>query len=108
MTFTFQFSHEYGVGDKTMHILSHYVRADAIELHAKFPDWIKSHHKWVEDITDPVLARKGSTVDDYIDFIAKPGTPIDEVGLLIFACMYHLQMCIIMEDRCWTTQHEHD
>ena len=47
-------------------------------------------------------------MDDYIDFIAKPGTPVDEVGLLIFARMYHLHMCIIMEDRCWTTQREHD
>ena len=41
-------------------------------------------------------------------FIAKPGTSVDEVGLLIFACMYHLHVCIIMEDRCCTTQCEQD
>ena len=31
MIFTFQCSHKYAVGDETMHILSHYVRADATE-----------------------------------------------------------------------------
>ena len=108
MTFTFQCSHEYAVGDETMHILSHYVRADAVELCGKFPDWIHSHHKWVEDIANPVLFRKGSADDDYIEFIIKPGTPVDEIGLLIFARMYHLYMCIIMEDCCWTTQRNHD
>ena len=81
-----------------MHILSHYVRADAAELHAKFPEWIQSHRTWVEAIAEPVLSRKGSNVDDYIDFIHKPGTPVDEIGLLNFAPMYHLHMCIIMED----------
>ena len=91
-----------------MHILPHYVKADATKLPAKFPDWIQSHHEWVEAITNPVLLKKGSNVDDYINFIAKPGTPVDEIGLLIFARMYHLHMCIIMEDRCWTMQCEHD
>ena len=75
--------------------LSHYVRADAIELCAKFPDWTKSHHKWVEGIANPVLSRKGSAVDDYVDFIAKPGTPVDEVGLLSLpACIIHI--CVLL------------
>ena len=91
-----------------MHILSHYVRADAAKLHAKFPEWIRSHQDCIEAIANPILFKKGSNVDDYIDFIAKPGTPVDEIGLLIFARIYHLHMCIIMEDRCWTTQHKHD
>ena len=108
MIFIFQCSREFAVGDETMHILSHYVRADAAELRAKFPEWVWSHCDWVEAITNPVLSKKGSNVDDYIDFTAKPGTPVDEIGLLIFARMYHLHMCIIMEDRCWTTQCEHD
>ena len=85
MIFIFQCSHELAVGDDTIHILSHYVRADAAELHAKFPEWIQSHRKWVEAIAEPVLSRKGSNIDDYIDFIRKPGTPVDEIGLLIFA-----------------------
>ena len=74
----------------------------------KFLDWIKSHCKWVEDIANPVLTKKGSTADDYIDFIAKPGAPVDEVDLLISAHMHHLYLCIIMEDCCWATQWEHD
>ena len=108
MIFIFQCLHEFAVGDEIMHILSHYLRANAAELCAKFPEWIQSHHDWVEAIANPVLSKKGSNVDDYIDFIAKPGTPIDEICLLIFARMYHLHMCIIMEDRYWITQHEHD
>ena len=52
--------------------------------------------------------KKGSNVDNYINFFAKPGTPVDEMGLLIFAKMYHHHMCIIMEDRCWTRQCERD
>ena len=78
------------------------------KLCAKFLDWIQSHRKWVKAITETVLSHKGSTVDNYIYFIHKPETPVDEIGLLIFARMYHLHMCIIMEDRYWTTQWEHD
>ena len=85
MIFILQCSHEFAIGDKTMHILSHYVRADAATLFPKFPEWIKGHCKWVEAITEPVLSRKGSNIDDYIDFIHKPGTPVDEIWLLIFA-----------------------
>ena len=108
MIFIFQCLHKFAVSDETMHILSHYVRADAAKLCAKFREWIWSHHDWVEAITDPVLSKKGSNVDDYIYFIAKPGTPVYEIGLLIFERMYHLHMCIIMEDRYWTMQHENN
>ena len=27
-----------------------------------------------------VLSQKGPTVDEYINFISKPGTPVDEIG----------------------------
>ena len=57
MIFIFQCSHEFAVGDETMHILSHYVRADAAKLCAKFPEWIQSHHEWVEAIANPALSK---------------------------------------------------
>ena len=75
------------------------MRADATKLHGL---------SGLKPSQTLYFQKKGSNVDDYINFIDKPGTPVDEIGLLIFARMYHLHMCIIMEDRCLTMQHEHD
>ena len=35
--------------------------------------------------------------------ITSPGVPVDEIGLLILARMYHLKLCILLKHHYWCT-----
>ena len=36
------------------------------------------------------------------------GQPLDEIGIVLVARMYHIHVAIIQEDFFWTTRHDHD
>ena len=49
------------------------------------------------------LSKKGLSVAEYLANLTSPKVPIDELGLLILARMYHGHVCVVMFDWCWTT-----
>ena len=63
----------------------------------------KEEHKWIHFIGDSFLHRKGLSLDEYMANIVSPGVPIDELGLMIMAKMYHAHVAVIMKDYTWTT-----
>ena len=46
--------------------------------------------------------------DSYIDILAVDQTHFDEVAIVLCARMYKFYVCIMMQDKYWTTKHEHD
>ena len=49
------------------------------------------------------LSKKGLSVAEYLANLTSPKVPIDELGLLILARMYHGHVCVVMFDWFWTT-----
>ena len=55
-----------------------------------------------------MLERKCLNLDEYITFICDLHSPIDEIGLVILARMFHFHIGIVMADKYWTTKCDHD
>ena len=68
--------------------------------------WIKAdaRRKWIHNIAWEMLYKKGILVDDYLDSLIQPGFKIDELGLVIYARMYHIGIGIILQIDFWTTR----
>ena len=54
--------------------------------------WIQADawRKWVHNIAWEMLYKTGNFGDDYLDSLVHPGFKIDELGLVIYARMYHI------------------
>ena len=61
--------------------------------------FVLGHRDWIESISGELLRRKGRTVDEYISDLIKPGFKFDELALLIFTCMHHKHIFVLMEGR---------
>ena len=55
-----------------------------------------------------ILGRKKLTPDQYIHYMALPTTPLDEIGLVLFARMKKIHIAFLMEEKYWTTQRNHE
>ena len=63
----------------------------------------ESHCKWISFIGDGFLHRKGLSVDSYLENILSADVPINELGLMIIARMYHAHVAIITQNYTWTS-----
>ena len=96
-------------GDETLHILGHYTKKTDVELWQYLQKWISMHMSFVAKVGKSVLERKGISVEDYVTTLVQPGTKLDELGILIFTCMFHCHIYIIMVGGVyWTTHVNHD
>ena len=75
-------------------------------MHQNLVKWIKAdaQRKWVHNFGWEMLYKKGILVDDYLDSLVQPGFKIDELGLVIYARMYHIGIGIILHTYFWTTR----
>ena len=64
--------------------------------------------EWVQQILEKILALKHIPLQDYIDLIMTPCQPLDEIGILIVAYIYHIHICIILKDTYWCTRVDKD
>ena len=85
--------------------MSHYTGQTEDEIRDYLATFIKKdyHVEWIQDVGAMFLAKKGLSVSQYLENITSPKVPIDELGLLILARMYHAHIAVIMFDWCWTT-----
>ena len=73
-----------------------------------FKRWMETeaHETFIENIASHLLKRKGLSVEEYCQKIVKPGWPLDEIGLVRFAHLYKIHMCVFVEGKFWTTDRE--
>ena len=62
----------------------------------------------MECIGSYIFQNKGLDVKDYIDSMSNNGQPLDEVAMVVFACMYHVYIAIIMDGHFWTSCRDHN
>ena len=61
---------------------------------------------WISSVGETILARKGIKVEDYVNDLQDLSTPIDQLGLLIIARMYHRHFAVFMKDYVWSTRRD--
>ena len=55
-----------------------------------------------------ILGCKKLTPDQYINYMALPTTPLDEIGLILFARMKKIHITFLMQEKYLTAQCNHD
>ena len=45
--------------------------------------------QWIASVGKLFIMKKGLDLSEYLDNLLLPKVPLDELGLLIMACMYH-------------------
>ena len=70
--------------------------------------WIKKHYTFVDKISKDILECKKLSLKSYIETVSTPGVPIDEIGLLILARMYHFKLCVLLKNHYWCALNESD
>ena len=48
-----------------------------------------------------LFGKKKIGLDDYLSSLWEPGTPLDEIGLLIFSRMYHIHIKVLLKGYFW-------
>ena len=95
-------------GDETLHLFTHYITRDAYQLWEYMTNWMQQHINFVQHIGSYLFDVKGLDVQQYIDSMANNGQPLDEIGIVVIACMYHVHIGIIMDGCFWTSCRDHD
>ena len=55
-----------------------------------------------------ILGCKKLMPPQYIHYMAMPMTPLDEMGLVLFARMKKIHIAFLMSEKYWTTQQNHE
>ena len=64
----------------------------------------EDHHvNWIAAVGDSFLKHKGIRFDEYLDNLQNVAIPLDQLGILIYARMYHKHIAIVLSGNVWTT-----
>ena len=67
-----------------------------------------THINFVSKIATYIFERKVITIDDYMETICDLGQPLDEIGIVLIARMYHVHVAVMQNKYYWTTRKDHD
>ena len=102
----------YNKTDHTFHILSHYKGKDKKNTPEEFRSYLETftgqRRDWIEKVGAKIFKGKGITVDDYITALLQDNFVLDQVGIFIFARMYHIHIAVILCDHFLTTNKDND
>ena len=68
--------------------------------------FMKKHRQYSMTIADYILCLKKLDFDDYL-LCMEQDAPLDEIAIVIIACMFRFHICILTETKFWTTNREH-
>ena len=104
MDYQFQCMHKVPVLQMTVHIIAHHRKLqNHTDIYKHLTDWIPSHMCWICDVSKEFLGEQGLWPEDFANNMISPKIPVDKLGLLVIARMYHTHFGVILKDRSWTT-----
>ena len=77
-----------------------------MELFAWLNKWY--HIEWIQKVGGDLLRKKGIKVEEYCNDLVELNFPLDTLGLLVIAWMFHNHIAIILKEHIWTTQGNND
>ena len=104
----FQCYHQVAAGNETFDVLSHHFKENAADLHLELCNRMIKNIQYVTKVGWYILGHKKLIPDQYINYMTLPTTPLDEIGLVLFARMKKIHIAFLMEEKYWTTQCNHD
>ena len=60
--------------------------------------------KWINSVGGEILQKKKIRLEDYYKDLWEMCTPVDQLRLLILACIYYRHFTIYLKDRVWSTR----
>ena len=68
--------------------------------------FVATHKYFVEAVAGVLLCKKGLQPQDYTNMIVVPQTPIDKISIVLLAHKYKIHLCIFLQGKYFTTNHD--
>ena len=65
---------------------------------------MRTYENYTKGIGQNVLEWKNQQLSDYIECMQTVNTQFDEILLVMMARLYNFHMCVLMENKFWTTE----
>ena len=89
---------------KTVHIVAHYAKASEEDVGRHLFNFVVSHRAWISQVGGKILAKKKLDLEEYLSNLYLCLTPVDQLGLLILAHLYHRHFVAFLKNGVWTTR----
>ena len=97
-----QCNHKVPESQLTVHIIAHHHKVrNHMDVYKHLTSWVPLHMDWISVVGKDFLAEQKLHPEDFANNIVNPDIPMDELGLLITACMYHMHFGVVMNDHVW-------
>ena len=104
MDYLLQCMHKVPPSQLTVHIIAHHRKIrNHLNIYKHLRDWVPAHMYWISDVGKKFLGDQGLRAEDFANNLISPKIPLDELGLLVVARMYHTHFGVILKDRLWCT-----
>ena len=79
-------------------------------MQAYIQDFVKKtyHLTWIKKVGKKFYSSKGLALHDYIYNLCDQTIPLDELGLMICARMYHHYIAIVLHNEIWCTRKDNN
>ena len=103
--FHLQCGHRFSKAEATLHGITNCTGRTPQQIRRYLAKFIEKdyHCVWISYIGSAFIHRKGLDLDKYLVNLLSPKVPLDELGLLIVARMYHWHIAVITNLYTWTT-----
>ena len=91
------------IGDKTIHILTHFIRRTEGALREYLRNYLLSRLDWFSHVSSDFFQHVQMSAEEYIDYISTPGSPIDILGLFLISRLYEIHIGVMFKSGFWTT-----
>ena len=99
-----QCTHQVPASQMTVHIIAHHRKIrNHLDVYHYLVGWVPGHMYWIRDVGKDFLADQSMKPEQFANNIVSPKIPIDELGLLVIARMYHTHFGVILKDSVWCT-----
>ena len=90
----------------TLNILSKHLGLPPSTLRFQMCRFMNKHRQYTKTIAEHILHHKKQEFDDYL-VCMEQDAPLDEIAIVVIACMFHFHTCILTETKFWTINREH-
>ena len=95
-------------GNCTAQLIGDRVGKTAEEIHKELVTFMNKHKMYAPQIGSVIWEWEKMHFDSYLEILAVDQTPLDEVTIVLCAQMYKFHVCIMMQDKYWTTKHDYN
>ena len=72
------------------------------------PKFLRQNYYWIKTVLKPFVEKKKQNWEEFLEHVVTEDYKCDEVGLFLFARMFHMQIGVIVNGVAWTTHFKQD